>query len=402
MKAWSIMPWAKLDVQVLLNGATQDEKKVRKLQQQLQNADHIPPFAKLKLTINGFRDSLPLIEKLKHPSVQERHWKKIMEETGKDLGDINLKTITLSKVFELQLQNFEEKVNEICVEAKEEDKNEQSILKIAAAWKTTNFEIAPYKKGNEHKGFAIKSPDEIRQQLEDNILVLQSLNASKYVRAIKHTVAQWEKDLNTINDVIDCWFIVQRKWMYLESIFSSEDIKLQLPEEARKFSKTDQAYKKIMESAYKTPSVIQCCVKAEGGNRYSELKNISAELDKCQKSLTNYLDTKKMSFPRFYFISDDDLLLILGSSDPRSISPHLLKLFDNCKDLIFGKNDKTLLGMVSDESEKFDFETPQKPEGAVEDWMNKVDAEMKKTLQLITKKATFYYAKEDRLEWIKS
>lgn len=108
-----------------------------------------------------------------------------------------------------------------------------------------------------------------------------------------------------------------------------------------------------------------------------------------------------MSFPRFYFISDDDLLLILGSSDPRAISPHLLKLFDNCKDLIFGKGDKFLLGMISDESEKYDFETPTKPEGAVEDWMNKVDVEMKKTLQVITKKAVFYYAKEDRLEWIK-
>jgi hypothetical protein len=79
---------------------------------------------KLKTTIIGFKESLPLIEKLKHPSVQERHWKKIMEETGKDLGEINLKTITLSKVFELQLQYFEDKVNEICVEAKEEDKNE--------------------------------------------------------------------------------------------------------------------------------------------------------------------------------------------------------------------------------------------------------------------------------------
>ena len=88
-----------------------------------------------------------------------------------------------------------------------------------------------------------------------------------------------------------------------------------------------------------------------------------------------------MSFPRFYFISDDDLLLILGSSEARSISPHLLKLFDNCKDLKFGKNDKFLNGMISDEGENFDFETPQKPEGAVEDWMNKVDNEMKKTLR---------------------
>jgi dynein heavy chain, axonemal len=109
-----------------------------------------------------------------------------------------------------------------------------------------------------------------------------------------------------------------------------------------------------------------------------------------------------MSFPRFYFISDDDLLLILGSSDPRAMSPHFIKLFDNCKDVVFGKGDKTILGMISDEGEKLDFENPTKPEGAVEDWMTKLDTEMKKTLLTITKKATFYYAKEDRQDWIKA
>jgi len=57
-------------------------------------------------------------------------------------------------------------------------------------------------------------------------LILQSLNASKYVRAIKGKVAQWEKDLNTINDVIDAWMIVQRKWMYLELIFVFDDIRM--------------------------------------------------------------------------------------------------------------------------------------------------------------------------------
>jgi len=96
--------------------------------------------------------------------------------------------------------------------------------------------------------------------------------------------------------------------MYLESIFASDDIKMQLPEEAKKFGKTDAAYKKIMDSTYKSPNVLQACVKADGGNRLNDLKNISFDLDKCQKSLTNYLESKQMSFPRFYFISNDDLL----------------------------------------------------------------------------------------------
>ena len=190
------------------------------------------------------------------------------------------------------------------------------------------------------KGYTLKQPEEIRQCLEDNILILQSLSASKYVRSIKGKVTQWEKDLNTINDVIDTWMLVQKKWMYLESIFASDDIKMQLPEEAKKFGKTDAAYKKIMDATYKSQNVMNACVKADGGNRLNDLKNISFDLDKCQKSLTNYLESKQMSFPRFYFISNDDLLQILGSSDPKNIQGFLLSLFDNCKMLTFGKGDK--------------------------------------------------------------
>jgi dynein heavy chain, axonemal len=231
-----------------------------------------------------------------------------MEETGKDLGDINLKTITLSKVFELELHLHQEKVQEICKEAKEEALNEDNIAKIDYAWKNTSFDVVVYKKGTEVRGFSIKTPEEIRQQLEDNILLLQSVGASKYSRSIKPKVNMWEADLNLISDCIDTWMIVQVKWMYLESIFASDDIRMQLPEEAKKFAKTDGNYKKIMEATSKQPNVLQACVKAEGGKRLDELKGISFELDRCQKSLTNYLDSKKMISPRFYFISDEDLL----------------------------------------------------------------------------------------------
>jgi dynein heavy chain len=141
--------------------------------------------------------------------------------------------------------------------------------------------------------------------------------------------------------------------MYLESIFASDDIRMQLPEEAKKFSKTDTNYKRIMTDTQKSPNVLQCCVKVDGGKRLDELKGISFELDRCQKSLTNYLDSKKMICPRFYFISDEDLLQILGSSDPKSIQPQLLKLFDNCKELTFGQGNKIITHMTSDEAEKY-------------------------------------------------
>ena len=233
------------------------------------------------------------------------------------------------------------------------------------------------------------------------MMTLQQVGASKYAKSVRKKVQDWERDLNLVYDVIESWMVVQRKWQYLESIFSSEDIRIALPEEAKKFNKTDINYRKIMEIVAKNPNVLACCVRGESSNRIEELKMISAELDKCTNSLTEYLDSKKMALPRFYFISDEDLLEILGTSDPTKIQPHLLKLYDNCAQLTFGAGNKQITHMKSDEGEIYQFENPVKTEGNIEEWMQRVDTEMKKTLHVFTKKAVFHYAKKERIEWVR-
>ena len=52
---------------------------------------------------------------------------------------------------------------------------------------------------------------------------------------------------------------------------------------------------------------------------------------------------------RFYFMSDDELLSVLGTSDPTAIQEHMLKLFDNAAALVFDHGCKAVTGMVSSE-----------------------------------------------------
>ena len=52
---------------------------------------------------------------------------------------------------------------------------------------------------------------------------------------------------------------------------------------------------------------------------------------------------------RFYFMSDDELLSVLGTSDPMAIQEHMLKLFDNAAALVFDHGCKVVTGMVSSE-----------------------------------------------------
>lgn len=85
------------------------------------------------------------------------------------------------------------------------------------------------------------------------------------------------------------------------------------------------------------------------------------------------------------------MLSILGNTDISAVQPHMLKLFDNCKELKVNKSGKGVVGMESDEGERFEFREQKKAEGAVEIWMNTVDAEMQDTLHKITKEATYHY-----------
>lgn len=54
--------------------------------------------------------------------------------------------------------------------------------------------------------------------------------------------------------------LVQRKWMYLESIFiGSDDIRNQLPQEAKRFDTIDKAWLKIMADTAKNTNVLEAC-----------------------------------------------------------------------------------------------------------------------------------------------
>lgn len=86
---------------------------------------------------------------------------------------------------------------------------------------------------------------EIILKLEDHSMTLQSMLSSPFIGPFMPHVRKWEKSLNQVSDIIDEWVGVQRKWMYLEGIFLSGDIREQLPDEARKFDDIDKTFRRV-------------------------------------------------------------------------------------------------------------------------------------------------------------
>jgi len=162
----------------------------------------------------------------------------------------------------------------------------------------------------------------------------------------------------------------------------------------------DQIYRDMMTKANKNPGAL---IIARDKEALELLQDANVMLDEIQKGLAAYLEVKRISFPRFFFLSNDEMLEILSETkDPTKVQPHLKKCFEGINSLRFEAN-TDINAMLSVEGEVVPFKTkvePSKTGGAVEKWLVMVEAAMVEAIQDVVQKSFKAFAMTNREDWV--
>ncbi|ESN99020.1 hypothetical protein HELRODRAFT_162498 [Helobdella robusta] len=371
--------WADVNIVEMMSDINAFYNKIVKLPPAVKTWSE---YEDLREMINNYIEVQSLIEMMSAGPLADNVWRQIFSLCG-EVFEFNETNVMLMKdVIKLPLLKFREDIEltltlnlqDVCITASREKDIAYKLKSLEDFWRSQKFDFSTFK-GKEllFKGDSI---NETVTFIEDAMVLLSSLISNRYSSSFRPRLQEMLSKLTVTMETIDKWMCVQNMWLYMEAVF-----------ETRKFLNVDKTWQRLMQRAHEQNVILDCC--STGESLSIMLTHLSDQLESCQKSLSSYLEKKRLLFPRFFFVSDPVLLEILGqASDPHTIQAHLLSVFDNTKSVTFDHRIyEKMLSLVSQEGETVELTHPVLAVGHVESWLNDLLVETRSTVHNSIKQA---------------
>ena len=344
--------------------------------------------------VEKFRETMEVINDLNSKYLKPFDWEKIenlipiyIEEkiklSNKDFNQRNYtelkklesKDYNLEYLIEIGAYNYQKEIRDIALEAYNSEilifkKNE-----IMSEKKTIELDIIPYPLKTEY--YVVTKFEEATQKLEECQAKVNAVLASRYVRIVKSEMQITKIELDLSMEMIEDLKVFQKKWMYLENIINSGDMKKKIPD--IDFNKIDNEWKNYLIRLKQKFFVITTYAKM----REFVLKN-TVKLDEIQLIIEEQLKNMRNDFERFYFISNDDLLYMLAKcvqtnvNAIEDIKPYLGKIFEDINDLKVnssGTYTKEITHIISSSKEEFQIKGTKFTD-KLEEWLPQLENQM--------------------------
>lgn len=165
------------------------EDEVKKLQKQLKDMKvdkRCNAYQGIFEEIKRWLNFLPLISELRDPSMRERHWDAIRAKVQVNFVVDN--KLLLRDVYNLNLNKYQEDVEEITDQARQEAKMEKTLAKLNEVWKDVKFVFETHK-GSDVQMFRLS--EENFEMLEENQQQVNAMFSSRYLSTFEEQCNRW-------------------------------------------------------------------------------------------------------------------------------------------------------------------------------------------------------------------
>ncbi|CAF3175538.1 unnamed protein product [Rotaria sp. Silwood2] len=271
-REWTNTVLDAIDIDLLQKDVNKFTQNIYMLEKALPPNNIIPS---LKDRIVEFKTAMPVILALRNSHMKQRHFDRLRVLIGKDvIDDENLK---LNKLLKPEILQLTDKITDVSSLASNEASLETMLNKIIERWRSLDFRLLP------HAGkdtFIITGFEEILQQLEESQITMSTIKSSRYINPIRQLVDEWDKRLILLSKTIDEWITCQRRWLYLEQIFSTPDI--QLTQETKIFAQIDKTWKELMRKTEQQPNALKAATQP---GTLELLQTNNVQMEKIQRAL---------------------------------------------------------------------------------------------------------------------
>ena len=346
----------------------------------------------LSQQIDSFKEKCPLILKLRHPGIKTKHWEMISKLAGFEI--LPSMELTLQDFLNLHLERWNDQIFEIANVAALEYQLESSLDQMDNDLQMLHFITAEYK---DSKTYILQQIDEIVSTIDEQLVTTQTLLTSPYIKPLLKRATEKLEFLHQAHETLDEWIMCQRSWLYLQPIFTGTSIQQKLYKEAIQWNTVQSLWSNLMNQTHIHPEFITVVSR---DYVLPDLKKCNELLEYITHGLNEYLEAKRLGFPRFFFLSNDELISILShTKDFSKIQDSMQKLFEYVSSItvtpeleITQMNDS--LGEKVDLVGQISGDTPE-----VEDWLNEFEEEMKRTLKENIIQALETFNQKSKKQW---
>eukprot|EP00759_Apiculatamorpha_spiralis_P055872 PhF_6_TR7914/c0_g1_i1/m.11798/K10408/DNAH; dynein heavy chain, axonemal len=343
--------------------------------------------------VEWFNSHLSLVDMIKTSHLQLRHWKTLFVNLQVNSERFDPEMFVLDDVLNLLKDpSLVATCHATAVRALHEYDVDTKLNALQGRFQGLKFFFRFWEKYNCEVLTGIES---VVDAVDDGKIGLATLQANSFAEYFTVPINHWLSMMEHIEHFVGLWTEVNRQWCVLFPIFSEgKHVSGTNLEEALQFAEANAEYMSLTQMVKSLGLVLTvCCNKP----LIARLEKLSVAISSCEQSLLRFLYSKRMLFPRFFLVSDADLVDILSyGKDIAACLKHISKVIE-CIDYVecSTENDEVKMqSMVSIQGEVCQVHSTAALSDVPEILFNELVAIMRETILLNMQKVVSVIRKE--------